>query len=195
METRVKERLIGAVILVALIVALVPEILSGPHQLAGTDGSRDSDQSVRTYTVDLEAPELPTETPPAETPAPVTLPEQPAVPENSNEPGKLPEFVATMPAPNPVPEPPARSEAPASAPASTAGWAVQIGTFSNAENAERLARELRGDGYKAFVSPYQSNGKKRVRVRVGPEPDRSRAEQLAKRLRRDGHSGIIVEQP
>jgi DedD protein len=72
---------------------------------------------------------------------------------------------------------------------------VQIGTFSNAENAERLARELRGDGYKAFVSPYQSNGKKRVRVRVGPEPDRSRAEQLAKRLRRDGHAGIIVEQP
>ena len=67
---------------------------------------------------------------------------------------------------------------------------MQIGTFSNAENAERLARELRNDGYKAFVSPDQSSGKKRVRV--GPEQDRARAEQLAKRLRRDGHSGIIV---
>ena len=67
METRVKERLIGAVILVALIVALVPEILSGPHQASDTGSS--AEQSVRTYTVDLEAPDLPTETPPAVTPA------------------------------------------------------------------------------------------------------------------------------
>ena len=32
METRVKARLIGALILVALIVLLVPEMLSGPRQ-------------------------------------------------------------------------------------------------------------------------------------------------------------------
>jgi DedD protein len=71
---------------------------------------------------------------------------------------------------------------------------VQLGSFANADNAERLARELRGRGYKAYVSPSESKGPKRMRVRVGPEQDRARAEQLAKRLRRDGHPGTVVEQ-
>jgi DedD protein len=101
-----------------------------------------------------------------------------------------------MPAPAPATQPatPSRTEPRASATATT-GWAVQLGSFSNAENAERLARELRKDGYKAFVSPYQSSGQKRLRVRVGPEQDRARADQLAKRLRRDGHPGTVVEHP
>jgi DedD protein len=198
METRVKERLIGAVILVALIVALVPEILSGPHKPADDDSGAGPEHSVRTYTVDLEAPDSPAETSSTTAPPPASSsPEQPtAMVENSSESSDLPEFVATMPAPAPATQPatPSRTEPRASATATT-GWAVQLGSFSNAENAERLARELRKDGYKAFVSPYQSSGQKRLRVRVGPEQDRARADQLAKRLRRDGHPGTVVEHP
>lgn len=72
---------------------------------------------------------------------------------------------------------------------------MQLGSFSNAENAERLARELRGRGYKAYVSPYESGDQKRMRVRIGPEEDRARAEQLAQRLRREGRQAAVVAQP
>src|SRR5262245_66254976 len=77
METRVKERLLGAVILVALIVALVPEILSGPHgPSSGADAA--NSESMRTYTVDLEARGAPAgETRATPTPD-IALPEQPA---------------------------------------------------------------------------------------------------------------------
>jgi DedD protein len=195
METRVKERLIGAVILVALIVALVPEILSGPHRPADDDSAARPEQSVRTYTVDLAAPDSPGDTPSTTSAPAATLPEQPAAAaESSSESSDLPEFVATMPAPEPQPRTPERTEPPASV-TPTTGWAVQLGSFEYAENAERLARELRKDGYKAFVSPHRSSGQERLRVRVGPEPDRARADQLAKRLRRDGHPGTVVELP
>ena len=197
METRVKERLIGAVILVALIVALVPEILSGPHKSTDAGDSAGAEQSVRTYTVDLEAPGLPSQDPAVTSSAPpATLPGQPAAAaEDASASHELPEFVTTPPAREPEPATQARSEAPVSAPEPTTGWAVQLGSFSNTENAERLARDLRKGGYKAFVSPYQSSGQKRLRVRVGPEQDRARAEQLAKRLSRDGHPGTVVEHP
>lgn len=193
METRVKERLVGAVILVALIVALVPEILSGPHQPTDVGGSAGSQQPIRTYTVDLEERGLPTADPPAEAATPqVTFSEVPTLeaPAEVSEPDDAPAAAASVPAPvtQPRPEPPPR------APASTSGWVVQLGSFSHADNAARLARELRAAGYKAFVSPHESNGEKRMRVRVGPEQNRARAEQLEQRLRRDGHPGTVVEQ-
>ena len=53
METRVKERLIGALILIALIVLLVPELLTGPHPARGSGANGGA---VQTYTIDLAAP-------------------------------------------------------------------------------------------------------------------------------------------
>ncbi len=55
METRVKERLVGAAILVGLIVILVPELLSGPKSpMPGAAHSGDA--ALQTYTIDLSAP-------------------------------------------------------------------------------------------------------------------------------------------
>ena len=50
MDRRVKERLVGASILVALIVLVVPELLSGPKPGAPPPAAPDA---VRSYTVDL----------------------------------------------------------------------------------------------------------------------------------------------
>lgn len=181
-ETRVKERLVGAVIFVALIVALVPEILSGPHRDA-TAADANSSEPLRTYTIDLAEQGFPTdraeevvEEPSEDTTQPTT-----ATP---------PEPVASTPAASPRPT--TRASAPTE---SDSGWAVQLGSFSNADNAERLAAELRGRGYKAFVSRFESSGQPRLRVRVGPEQDRARAEQLAARLRREGRQATVVEHP
>jgi DedD protein len=54
LESRVKERLTGAVILVALIVLLVPELLSGPGVTARPTRATDKDGApMRSYTIDL----------------------------------------------------------------------------------------------------------------------------------------------
>ena len=54
MDRRVKERLVGATILVVLIVLIVPELLSGPKQpQTPPTGSSPSSDAVRNVTVDL----------------------------------------------------------------------------------------------------------------------------------------------
>jgi DedD protein len=53
LETRAKERLTGAVILVAVIVLLVPELLSGPAHAPSVRGAPSEELPVRSYTMDL----------------------------------------------------------------------------------------------------------------------------------------------
>lgn len=73
------------------------------------------------------------------------------------------------------------------------GWVVQVGSFSSRENAERLARELRGKGFASFVNESPGKGGKHYwRVRVGPERTREAANALRTKLRAAGHSGGSV---
>ena len=74
-------------------------------------------------------------------------------------------------------------------------WGAQLGSFSKAENAERLAISLRARGYRAFVSPTGAGSHILHRVRVGPEPTRAAAEALVARLKRDGESSSVVTLP
>src|ERR1044071_1700090 len=53
MDSRAKQRLTGAVILVALFVLLVPELLTGPRNAGGDAPNEDG---MRQYTIDLDAP-------------------------------------------------------------------------------------------------------------------------------------------
>jgi DedD protein len=179
METHVKERLAGAAILVGLIVILVPEMLSGPRG-NGFDAEGEGDATLRTYTIDLTAPgELPKVVEPAET----TLPDPDPAPRSASEPA------ATPP---PQPPSPARAE-----PSSTqgAGWAVQIGSFANPDNARRLVEELRGQGHTAFISTSGSGANARHKVRIGPQASRTQADRLAARLKRQGRQVAVVSHP
>ncbi|HZF25449.1 MAG TPA: SPOR domain-containing protein [Steroidobacteraceae bacterium] len=194
MEIRVKERLIGALILVAVIVLLVPELLSGPHRQQGSN-AKDAG-AVQTYTIDLAAPG--NRAAPAREPD--AAPGEPQSPDADSHAGTgtmsveaTPEAGDTPSAePQVAPEKPATATAPA---ATESSWAVQLGSFASEENAGRLAKDLKSRGYKAFVSRIDSGSRTRYRVRVGPEQDRARAENLAERLRREGRSAVIVPQP
>jgi cell division septation protein DedD len=73
-------------------------------------------------------------------------------------------------------------------------WAIQVGSFASRANADRLAGELKGKGFSAFVSEGTSGGKKLFRVRVGPEADKAAAQSLAARLRAAGRPGSLVPQ-
>ena len=191
METRVKARLIGALILVALIVLLVPEMLSGPRQ--GQKSSKEGG-AAQTYTIDLSAPTArvapgATDSPPPAPPpaAPDDLPTETVHVESTSEPE------APLPKEEPAPD---RTEFPPSGSSADSGdesaWVVQLGSFASGDNAERLAGELKSHGYKAFVSRLGSGTRTRYRVRVGPEQERARAENLAERLRRDGRQAVVL---
>jgi len=78
---------------------------------------------------------------------------------------------------------------------STGMWAVQLGSFSSAENAERLAAGLRSEGFAAFLSRLQSGSNQLNRVRVGPQKDRAAAEAVAAQLAKAGHDGQVVPHP
>lgn len=82
----------------------------------------------------------------------------------------------------------AASTAPA---ASGSGYVVQLGSFASRANAERLARQVRGQGFTVAVSRGTA-GRRLYRVQVGPVRERAAAEQLAAKLRSQGHAGAVV---
>ena len=219
MDSRAKQRLTGAVILVALFVLLVPELLTGPRN-ADAPGTAAED-GMRRYTIDLSAPN-PSATPVESQPAqPVALPQpasrsppNPNLPDDRRAPGpetqlsplrqhlrasrachcgcatplrRLRARHGTASAP--------RVEAPKPAPATRAepgSFVVQLGSFRERDNADRLVRDMTAKGFAAFVAPITSGGRELYRVRVGPTRDRAQAEALAAQLKRVGQSGSIV---
>lgn len=75
-------------------------------------------------------------------------------------------------------------------------WIIQLGSFTSEENAQSLNEKLRESGYPAFVEPLKTNGQISYRVRVGPEIKRSEAESLLKVLKdKMDMEGIIVSYP
>ncbi|MEM8982005.1 MAG: SPOR domain-containing protein [Pseudomonadota bacterium] len=95
-------------------------------------------------------------------------------------------------------KPQAEATKPQAAPASVPAdglWAVQLGSFSDRDNASRLAASLRADGISAFLTEIERNGTTLHRVRVGPVADRSAAERLVAELDRKGHSARVVQHP
>jgi cell division septation protein DedD len=74
----------------------------------------------------------------------------------------------------------------------TGGWMVQLGVFSIQANAERLAQELRRQGFHTLVSENSGGGRPLWRVRAGPVAEHAAAEQLSAKLRAAGHAGSVV---
>ena len=62
-----------------------------------------------------------------------------------------------------------------------AGFAVQVGAFSEKSSAQALADSLREDGYPVYLSPTEGDPAS-WRVRVGPLGTRPEAEKTARRL-------------
>ncbi len=75
---------------------------------------------------------------------------------------------------------PAR-KAVAAAPRPAAGFAVQVGAFSEKSAAKTLADSLRAHGYTVYLAPTEGNPTS-WRVRVGPVGTRPEAEKTARRL-------------
>jgi DedD protein len=223
MDQQLKERLVGAVVLMAAAVVVIPMILSGPPEPAPAPAPpRQAAAPARTPAdfssriVPLTAPE--TQSPraaeapspaaepardPAARPAPTPEPAPPAqaaVPSQAPEPTPPPQADAPSPTPAPAAPPPPRptvSATPAAASREVrAGWVVQLGSFSNARNAYALRDRLKDNGFAAFAESAGAGADAVTRVYVGPEPDRERAEKhVARLLEQTRLKGIVVRYP
>ena len=75
-------------------------------------------------------------------------------------------------------------------------WAVQLGSFVDAANALALRDRLRTQGYPAFVESVRVGDRKIMRVYVGPQLLRAKAAESQKRLEKEVDlRGLIVRYP
>ena len=205
MERALKERIIGAVVLVAIAVLVVPVFLDGPPAQGEMRSDvvplpgQDSGTEVRTQVLDRDrdtpVPDQPV--PQRQTPAPKPV-AQAAV--QQTEPATAAPATTEPVQPDPEPEPASEERtvapaAPASSSSTTGMFAVQVGSFGNKDNAEGVAADLRKQGFAAFISQLPTSSGEMHRVRVGPQKDREAAEAMAQRLSSAGHTGQVVPHP
>lgn len=225
MERVVKERLVGAAVLMAAAIILIPEMLSGPDRASESEPAAQArgDAPIKTYTIDLShspsaqptpsavdnrAP--PPEEPAAATAAPPTEQSSGAQPAGDDQakPEAPQPTASTAPiVAAPVTAAPVVVEQPTAAPARTTPpplasntaaptsgrWAVQVGSYAREATAERLAKQLRDQGQRAFVMPVKSGGATLYRVRIGPMKDRASAEVALRDVKSAG--AAIVSHP
>jgi DedD protein len=193
----VKQRMVGALVLVALAVIFLPMLFSREDEM----------RQVR-----VEAPEAPAaptlpqvQVEPVQVPEPQVLPEEPLIVEQSTAPLQAPSTPITpapsaTPAPTPAPAAPAVAAKPATPapakvevkPAATVAaavkpaagkidanglpvsWSIQMASLSNRASADNLQKTLRSQGYNAYIRSAEGMN----RVYVGPLIERAEAERL-----------------
>jgi DedD protein len=220
MDQGLKERLIGAAVLVALGVWLIPWVLDGRDEQSEPDATAlrlpapEEPLPVRTEMIRVgaqddavqEPAQEPTQEPtfraavaerPPEDSAAAEQP-PPAVADAAAEPE--PRVAAAQEERQPVaatPPPPAAPAAtapsrPAAAAAEAGDWVVQLGSFGEEENARRLAQRVSSVGYKPSISNHRSNGRVLYRVRVGAFDSKAKADATASSLSAHGFVAQVV---
>jgi cell division septation protein DedD len=203
MDIALKQRLVGASVLIALAVIVLPMLLGGKPEGSAPDAQKielppqpqELDFETRRYpigesgapqpqnTPERAAKELPEPEPsPAPAPALDTRPVADAgsaaePPADSS--GQLPsvEIVPGKPPavePEPAPDPPGDR--------TDGRYIVQVASFGAAGNANRLSETLRGYGYAVATDTIKSDVGTLHRVRVGPYANEAAASEVVTRL-------------
>lgn len=225
MDPALKQRLVGAAVLVALAVIFVPMLLEAPEPEATPAGQLSLDVpprpelplQTRDVPLTLPQPTAPSTqsepSPPADPnavttvdidaaprvdalqdsppPPPASQPPaapQPADPPAAAQPQPAAPSAATPapPAPKPAaPKPPvsAPAQPAAASPAAASGrFVVNLGSYSNLDNAEALRKRLAQRGYPLRSERIEVDGKPAQRLRAGPFRSRAEAEAAALKL-------------
>ena len=193
MDIALKQRLVGATILIALAVIFLPLLLDGDNR----DGQSTQPIEIpERPDVDFQTRRLPVgdhsqaDTP--ESPQPQAQEQQspePQKPEPQKQESRKPEPVPAKNEPaateKPVTEsPPAENPAPAQQLTAAEGnWLVQVGSFGSLDNANRLGTELDGLGYAAMLEAGGGADSTLVRVKIGPFNSEHEANEAAQRVR------------
>ena len=187
-EGRLKQRLVGAVVLVALAVIFIPMLLSGGRDMEmpvfGSNVPERSTEIANIKHIDIKEMQKTEHHPinPKRIPIAKGLPEPKIVKEKKDK--SIVETIAKLTEEDKKPV------------AKRNVWAVQVGSFNNRTNALGLKDKLRKKKIHAFVERIMKSNKAVYRVRVGPEISRKKAEALKVKLKKEFKlSGLIVKHP
>jgi DedD protein len=179
-----KHRIVGAIILVALVVIFVPMLLNENEPPPEFKGVREMPPRGATETKVVVAPVADEATKPRQNPEAATKTETP------------PAIAEIAPRPETKTAP---VEKPAKVPAAdkiTQAWVVQVGTFSNTDNANHLRDKLKSRGHTVHTETVTLAGKKALRLRVGPFSDREQAVKAQAQIRKELRvQGVVQSYP
>ncbi len=223
MEAQLKQRVVGAAVLVALGVIFIPLMLdnggdSGPAVDLEIGSPPPADFSSRVIPIDdatMDRVEEAMNVPPeeftgevrADEESPETVIAEPlAEPANESADEVIPEPEMQSAQERPVEDEKARVPAekaisntpkpPAPAQAGVTAWVVQLGSFTTQANADGLVQRLKKAGYTAFIEPLDDGGKPTYRVRVGPELTQLTAERMRDDIAKNVNlNGIVMQYP
>ncbi|WP_240126710.1 SPOR domain-containing protein [Thermomonas alba] len=181
MDASLKQRLVGAAVLVALAVIFLPMLVKGPAPDSGVTG------------VSMKVPAEPKpESGTVIQDLPLVAPGQAPAGGASG----MPETLAATPGE------PAADNAPAAAPAATplaavaAGdYAVSFGNYASEADADKVIAALRAAGLPGYREPVNLGGRQAQRVRIGPFADRASAESArlrASQVRTDVETRVVT---
>ena len=180
MDTKLKQRLIGGAVLIALAVIFLPMLVHGPAPDSGV-----GDVSTRVPDAPagkFETRELPLGPAAGQAALPAPAASAPAPAEPSTAPAEAPGKAGTV-------------HAPADPDVAAGQWAVSFGAYASARDADAVLSRLRQAGLEGFREEAEVNGRQAWRVRVGPYPDRALAEAgrlQAVRIRNDVNAQVIA---
>lgn len=188
-EGKLKQRLVGAAVLIALILIVLPWVLGNGDETLITETNippqPSTDFSSKVIPLD-EPPQIAEPLGPEQSQADVMQPSPPAdaTREATQQAGD------TQDAPLPA----AQADTERVAIAGT--WVVQLASVASEQNALKLRDKLRTKGYTAFVETVEGDVGKVFRVRVGPELERAKAEAIRDTLQKEFNiKGIVSRYP
>lgn len=203
MDSRLKQRLVGAAVFGIIALVGVPLILGEPQRRGPPAGAAPAPRAVPDagFNSSIQPLNETAEGMPIQVPAPV-MPAAAATAPAAAAAAPSQPVADTNPPVRPRPRPPlVNNSAPAQAPAPAASplpsdppvtgqFLVQLASFSSQENALKLRDALRAKGHDASV--VTSEDKVHHRLFVGPYADREQADQAIGRLRAaTGLTGVV----
>lgn len=175
MEIGLKERLIGAVVLVVLGVIIIPFFIKSSPSPDST-----VTQAVSLPAADSTAAQQQMSLPLNSTAAPALPAAATQAPAMALAPAPAP-AAASKPAAKAVVHAIPRAAAPAAAPTSSASgkWTVQVGSYGSQANADKVVASLKQHGLHGSVSHFSKAGHTYYRVRVGSYAEHGDADKAA----------------
>ncbi|MEN5108525.1 SPOR domain-containing protein [Pseudomonas sp. TWI672] len=198
LDKGMKQRMVGALVLVALAVIFLPMLFTREDEMrqvrveAPQAPAMPSLPEVKVEPVAVPEPQpLPQEPQQApvvvnESSAPVATPSQPITPSPQTQAQVQPKPQAPVPASKAQVQPAAAPAASATAPSKIdvnglpVSWSIQLASLSNRAGAENLQKTLRSQGYNAYIRSAGGMN----RVYVGPLIERAEAERLRDAINR-----------
>ncbi|MET0026668.1 MAG: SPOR domain-containing protein [Candidatus Thiodiazotropha sp.] len=181
LDERLKQRLLGGAVLVALIVIFVPMLIEEP-----VDQQIVSDHSLPVkplpFRVEPRNPQPAPETPrPVEPPVAVAAPAPKPKPAEPVAPPETPVDVKPAVSASQNAKPPVDD---ATRPSPSA-WMIQVVSLTREDNARKLVEDLRKASLPAQLETARVDGKTHYRVRVGPEVDHRLAQQMVEKIKKE----------